>query len=149
MVKDPSLLSPVYKIKFDPSPRAQEILKLCSDAPDSNEPPVVPTGSPTSTESPFPFPTLSSALKEEVLRGVATRRKLFPPKKKALATSNSSSQVTSPRNPIPASVSASVPKDVPTASSQPVFSGNAMARGGSTAVGPCLDLEKEKFDDSL
>ena len=131
------------------SPRAQEILKLCSDAPNSTEPPVVPTGLPSSIESPFPFPTLSSALKEEVLKGVAARRKLFPPKKKALATSNPSSQVTGPRNPFPASVSASLPKDVPTNSSQPVFSGKAMARGGSTAVESCLDQEKEKKDASL
>ena len=150
MVKNPSLLSPVHGISFDPSPRAREILQLPGTKTSAPKPPVVPAGLPSSNESSLPFPTLSSALKEDVLKGVPARRKLF---KTSKSTKSSSTKHCSPKpipkKPVHDSKAPSLPKDVLSSSPQNVFSGKAKAETGSTAGGQSSDQEFEEKDASL
>ena len=150
MVKNPSLLSPVYAVPFDPSPKARAILKIPGAENSAPNPPVAPTGLPSSSESLLPFPTLSSALKEEVLKGVPAKRRLFKtPSSVQSGSQKHRSPKTLPKKPVHGSQTPSLPKDVPSCSPQFVFSGDAEAETGSTAGGQGCDQEIQKKDASL
>ena len=135
----PSLLSPVHRIQFNPSPTAQKILGLNPASPELSFP-------STSDPTDIPFPILSSSIKEEVLKN--TVKKIFPPKKTSPLVSKPATQPQ--EEPVSKDFGCSSKEaDGPKPNSpQNVFSGGFISMEGSAANISLLTQEK-KQDSSL
>ena len=140
------LPSTLYKISFDPSPTAQKILGLQKTplkTPDTAEP------NPSPDLDPLPFPTLCSALKEDVLRKTPRRRLFSAP---TLGT-----PAPAPKAPVPAARKVSklaTAHGCPSKDGQPapalnVASNSAPVQTGNSSLKTSQCEKKKSMDESL
>ena len=143
--------SDLYRINFEPSPHAREILDLL---PAPVPPQVADNLCPSPVWDPLTFPTLSSSIKEEVLKNTPPppppRRRLFSAPAVGLSTpSRKILAPATPENAMPANDKGYPSKDGQVVQALSVFSSPQPDKTGNSTLNESQFEKKEKDDGTL
>ena len=143
--------SDLYRINFEPSPHAKKILDLL---PAPAPPQVADNLCPSPVWDPLTFPTLSSSIKEEVLKNTPPpprpRRSLFSASAVGLSTpSRKILAPATPENAMPTIVKGCPSKDEPAIQALNVLSSPQPDKTGNSTLNESQCEKKEKDDGTL